>query len=84
MSEAKYEMKYEMAWHVPSDDPDNHGVLVLMPWGPCWWLICPAAATVYLDDDPCLTDCSDPSCMWDDVHRAADALRRTLEIEVAS
>lgn len=76
-----HEGQHEHAWRVPSSVEGEYGVLVACgPLAqPYWWLLCPATATLtFGDDDEGVGGCSDASCVWDEVHRDAEALRRSL------
>ena len=65
-------LMHDGAWRIDSDEaPDEYGVLVRCgpDEHPYWWLLCPVTATLYLDgNDRVGLECSDASCMWQDVH----------------
>lgn len=70
--------RHEDAWRFPTADGTDYGVLVRCGPAdrPYWWLLCPAAATLYLPDHRTgkveLRECNDASCLFvDDVHTAA-------------
>lgn len=67
-----------LAFTIPSTQDGEWGVLV--PHGHSWWLICPAAATLYGRPGDDFEACSDPTCEWiEDVHRRAGQVARLME-----
>lgn len=74
-------VRYEKAWRVEASRDGEYGVVVQCGSDryPYWWLLCPAAATLYTEELPDMTDCNlGMECDWDDVHKAATALVRAL------
>lgn len=68
----------EDAWRIDAGDDSHYGVLIrvrTITGNPYWWLICPADATLYLQQLPeAMLDCHSDTCAWQGVHEKAAAV----------
>jgi hypothetical protein len=72
--------RYARAWRTEAMPGGEYGIVVAegKTDDPYYWVLCPAAATLYLSaTDTDLTDCNiGASCDWEEIHKmAADIIR---------